>query len=342
MCRLVELVEQVRAEPLSADVATEPDLQRALFEEMGRVQWREGREVRTLLTAYQEGARVAWRHLSRLAVQEGVTPARMAVLAEAVLLLVDQLSAASVEGYLQQQSEAAATRERLRQELADLLLSDRSDSAVVHTAAARAGWRLPRAAAVVLVDPAEPAAATVIARLEQSCLVLRRQRMLGAIVPDPPEQSGREQLAQRLRGAGAVVGPVVPVRDLPASLHVAELTATLRRSGVLDGDPVFVDEHLDALIVWRDPALLEALRRQCLAPLEGLPAGTRHRLEETLRAWLRHLGDRRAVAEELHVHPQTVRYRMGQLQQHFGGALDDPQARSRLLLALAWSRPSPV
>ena len=36
---------------------------------------------------------------------------------------------------------------------------------------------------------------------------------------------------------------------------------------------------------------------------------------ETLRAWLRDLGRREAVAASLFVHPQTVRYRMGQLRE---------------------------
>lgn len=66
---------------------------------------------------------------------------------------------------------------------------------------------------------------------------------------------------------------------------------------------------------------------------------TRQRLCETLASWLRHLGDRRAVAEELHIHPQTVRYRVSQLRELFGDSLDDPDNRRRLTLALAWGLP---
>jgi DNA-binding PucR family transcriptional regulator len=51
---------------------------------------------------------------------------------------------------------------------------------------------------------------------------------------------------------------------------------------------------------------------------------------------LLNLGNRRAVAEQLHVHPQTVRYRLGRLRELFGPALDDPATRAALLLALAW------
>ena len=40
------------------------------------------------------------------------------------------------------------------------------------------------------------------------------------------------------------------------------------------------------------------------------------------------------VAAALHVHPQTVRYRVAQLRELFGEALDDPGSRYELLLVL--------
>jgi DNA-binding PucR family transcriptional regulator len=53
-----------------------------------------------------------------------------------------------------------------------------------------------------------------------------------------------------------------------------------------------------------------------------------------LRAWLDHPGQVTRVATELHVHPQTVRYRVAQLRELFGERLDDPDARFELALAL--------
>ena len=40
------------------------------------------------------------------------------------------------------------------------------------------------------------------------------------------------------------------------------------------------------------------------------------------------------MAGELHVHPQTVRYRMAQLRELFGERLDDAEERFQLALAL--------
>lgn len=309
---------------------------RALFEEIGRIHYEQQRDVTQLLAAYRTGAAVAWRHVADAALQLGVPAEALAGLAGAVFAAVDQLSSASLQGYARAQTTGGYARERLRDELAELLLSDRSTMAAVRAAAARAGWALPQRVAVVLINPDNEVARTLLDRLDDSCLRLRRPQLLVAIVPDPDGPGRRKRLAAALRGAGAVVGATVAPDRLPASVGLAELAVQLRHAQVLTDDPLFVDEHLDAMVVHRDERLLNALRRQYLAPLTQLPASTRDRLSETLRSWLMNMGNRKAVAEELHVHPQTVRYRLGRLRELFGPSLDDPATRAALLLALAW------
>jgi hypothetical protein len=313
--------------------------QAALFEEIGRIQWREGRDVSALLSAYQVGGRAAWHYVSRTALAAGVAPGVLAALAEAVFIFIDQLSSASAHGYVREQAEAGATRERRRDELVELLLSDRADMVAVRAAAARVGWRLPREAAVLLIDPANPVGQAMLARLDNSCLLIRRTgELVGAIVPDPVRPGRRERLVRALRGASAVIGHPVDLQYLPLSVHIAEMAAQLKTAGVLVDDPIFAEEHLDAIIVHHDGRLLDALRQQALAPLAGLAPAVRKRLCETLTSWLRHMGDRQAVAADLHIHPQTVRYRMAQLHELFGPALDDPDSRARMTLALGWQR----
>ncbi|WP_326834484.1 helix-turn-helix domain-containing protein [Amycolatopsis rhabdoformis] len=311
-------------------------VEQVVFEEIGRTQYRQGRRVTSLLSAYRVGARVAWRHVSEAALDLEVPAELFASLATTVFALVDQLSESSLKGYLQEQSDAVRMRERLRDELTELLLSDRADGAAVQAAALRAEWRLPRSAAVVLVEDENQLGRELVARLDDTCLRLRRPGQLVTIVPDPGGPGRRAWLARALRGGGAVVGATVPVDRLPASLRIAEVTLRLRRDRLLADDPVFADEHLDAIIVHRDDRLLEVLRKRCLAPLDELGDASRERLQTTLRSWLLHLGDRKAVAEDLHIHPQTVSYRLGRLHELFGPALDDPAARATLLLALAW------
>jgi hypothetical protein len=336
--QLIDIVEQPDGDPARAHDTTPQTL---LFEEIGRVQWREGRDLTTLLSAYQVGARVAWHHVSAVALEVGAPPDALAALAEAVFIFVDQLSSASARGYVYEQTESSAAREHLRDELVELLLSGRADEPSVRGAASRAGWPLPRQAAVILVDPDNEIGQRMLTRLDSSSsLLIRRRNVIGAIVADPVQPGRRARLAESLRHAGAVLGPPVDLEYLPASLHIAEVAATLKRDGVLTDDPVFAEDHLDAIIVHRDSRLLAAFQARMLAPLADLPAGVRDRLTETLASWLRHFGDRRAVAAELHVHPQTVRYRMAQLHERLGPVLDDADGRARLILALGWQRPS--
>ena len=89
------------------------------------------------------------------------------------------------------------------------------------------------------------------------------------------------------------------------------------------------------------PTALADLRRQVLAPLADLRPATADRLAETLRAWLLHQGRRDDVAAALHVHPQTVRYRMGQVRELYGDRLPDPGTVAALTVALATDRSEP-
>ena len=67
----------------------------------------------------------------------------------------------------------------------------------------------------------------------------------------------------------------------------------------------------------------------------GAAAGhAEDRLAETLLAWLQHGCNANEVAVRVHVHPQTVRYRLRQVDELFGGQLRDPDRRFELEIAL--------
>ncbi|WP_243418173.1 PucR family transcriptional regulator [Actinomycetospora cinnamomea] len=310
--------------------------EREFFEELGRSQWREGRDLPDLLAVYQIGVRVFWHHVSAAALEVGLTPDAVAALAETVFFFVDRLSSASAHGYVLEQEEAGALRERHREELVDVMLAEPADPAAVRAAARRADWPVPEKVAVVLVEPEDATGRRALSRLDPDALPIRRPPLVGAVVPARSRAGGRAALAGLLRGAHATVGAPVPPERLAQSLQLAEIAARLTKEHLLCDDPVFVADHLDAIIVHRDRRLLDALGEQVLAPLEACPPSSRDRLRETLRSWLWHMGDRRAMAEELHVHPQTIRYRLGRLHDLYGDALHDPEVRARLTLALVW------
>ena len=95
----------------------------------------------------------------------------------------------------------------------------------------------------------------------------------------------------------------VPVEGLPTALRLTARSLRIGRAYGISDDPLFVDEHLDTILMHQDDELLAALRSRCFSPLEGLSPPTRERLSRTLLSWLRQMG---AVVAELHVHPQTA------------------------------------
>ncbi len=157
-----------------------------------------------------------------------------------------------------------------------------------------------------------------------------------AWIPDPDAPGRRAQLEAALDGTPGALGPSVALTRTAHSLARARAAHTLMREGLLPDEPIVAaDDHLAELLLHGgDTTLATDLATRVLAPLGELRPKAATRLRETLRAWLDHPGQVQAVAERLHVHPQTVRYRVAQLRELFGDRLDDPDARFELALAL--------
>ena len=81
-------------------------------------------------------------------------------------------------------------------------------------------------------------------------------------------------------------------------------------------------------------AVATSISTRALTPLDGETDASRARLSATLAVWLAEMGAVSPTAAVLSVHPQTVRYRIARLRELFGPALDDPEARFELQLAL--------
>ncbi len=155
------------------------------------------------------------------------------------------------------------------------------------------------------------------------------------LVPDVGR--GRARLIEALDGHSAVVGPTRPWSDAHSSYDRARRVASLVTPS---GRATDTELHLAALVVGADADALADLRTRALAPLDEVRPATAARLSETLRSWLLHQGRRDEVAAELHVHPQTVRYRMTRVRELFGDRLTDPDAVLDLVLALALATPT--
>ena len=92
------------------------------------------------------------------------------------------------------------------------------------------------------------------------------------------------------------------------------------------------------MILLQQSDIANALVQDRLAPLESLPNAERERLLDTLEAWFAHQRHTPQIAAELHVHPQTVRYRMAKLRELMGDSLETVDGRFELELALRAQR----
>jgi hypothetical protein len=305
---------------------------RDVYVALGRGELRAGRSLEALLAAYRVGARVAFRRFAELARDAGLDADAIVPLAVATFAYIDELSSASIEGYAAEQSTRAGEHDRLRAELLALILGGSADPAAVHDAARAVGWALPELIVPVVIAPNRSDGLS--ATLGPEALVAPTAESVVALLPAPLRPVQWAALRQRLVGRGAVVGLVAPWAEAAIALRPATLAMRLVADGLLDDDPVIVDDHLIDLIVHRDGQLSAALIARELAPLSAVRDSTRDRLAETLLAWLSYRGERARVADALHVHPQTVAYRLGQLRTLFGDALTDPDRRFALELAL--------
>ncbi|MCW2957770.1 MAG: transcriptional regulator, CdaR, partial [Solirubrobacterales bacterium] len=128
-----------------------------VYEAMGRAEYRAGRTLDALQSAYRVGARVAWREVAAYAGEEDFDIPTLGRLAEAMFAYIDRLSAASVRGYSQEQSLRAGSLQNRRQALVELLVAGPPvEPGQVEEAAAQAGWTLPAELAVLAVGDADP------------------------------------------------------------------------------------------------------------------------------------------------------------------------------------------
>jgi hypothetical protein len=293
---------------------------REVYVQFGRGEARNGRPLDALLGAYRVGAQAAWRGVAEAGDRAGVEPRLLYELAERIFAYIDEISSASAEGHALEQSLAAREEGERRRRLVDALLSE-PQPADLDRLAHEARWEMPERLAVLAFDPA--ATERVAARLP--ALVAGGW----ALIADPEGPGRHDELRGALRDERGALGPAVPLEEAAESARRARLALDATEEPF-----VLADEHLLDLILTGDARLAEDLARRRLAPLEALPLNQRERLIETLGAWLDAQGEARPAAERLHIHVQTVRYRVGQLRDILGDALDDPAARLELTLAL--------
>ncbi|MFJ4914807.1 MULTISPECIES: helix-turn-helix domain-containing protein [unclassified Streptomyces] len=312
------------------DLVAEPSTSTSLRDDMcrrfGRFEAYEGRTMDTLQGAYRLGARVALRRAKKVGRSYNFSPTLMLSFADALFAYIDELESLSREGFLEVQSQSGEQGEAMRRRLLHLILAGRP---VPRTAIAelceQTGWTLPEK--VTLVAVRAPARLDRVGA-DRDILADLSDPQPHLLIPGPLDDARRSMLDQSLLGTRAAIGLTVPTALASDSIRWARRVLELVDAGVIDDAPfVLCEDHLITLWLLSDPVLLDQLAQRELAPIAGISANRRERLVETLRIWLDTRGTAAHMGELLDVHPQTVRYRMRNLESIFGEQLIDPASR---------------
>ncbi len=301
----------------------------ALYERIGARHGRLGCPLDVLRDALDLAGRVACRRLIKDAYRLHWPAPLLATLTEDTFTLIGTAIAAASRGYAEECHRAPldVQRDRLR----DALIAEPDDRPRPLTELAEAAdWRLPGTIAVLALPPGDHPQTRV---LPPEVLADRSPAAPYLILPNPRTPGPRWLPKTR----GAALGPVVPADRGAVSLRWARRCLDLVEHGMLPaGTPVRCVDHVAVLTAFQSGDLLDAAAAELLGPLLELPPRRREPLLETLLVYLR-CGDNAVLtADRLHVHEQTVRYRLRQITQLTDGTCPDPERHLETMLVLTW------
>jgi hypothetical protein len=299
------------------------------FQESARSRATEGLPLEDLLAAYRLGGRLGWQ-----ALVDAATPEEQTALLPSVARLmeyVDRVSDAVTATYHDERRHLESDEDRRIHALFDALLAGATLDPDLRRLAEVIGLELVdryRPFAVQVANgPPHAHSQLVTALRQQGRLAIVDGRQVNGIAPaeaEPPPVASEAVVA---------VGEPARPGTLGAALDDARLLLELARRQGASG-VVTVREHLPELLLARSPELGAALERRALGPLEEYAERRSADLLETLRVFMQTDLDRRAAAEQLHVHPNTLDYRLRRVEELTGLAVSRPDDLALIALAL--------
>ncbi|MFD2688692.1 PucR family transcriptional regulator [Streptomyces phyllanthi] len=315
----------------------------ALYARLGAEAARRGRGVDRLQTALRLSSQVACRRFIKDAYRFGWPKETLSHLTDHLFELLARAADAGAQGYARQQGHMASDRERRRARLRDLLVREPASAPEAIAEQARsAEWKLPATLAVVALrpggSPLKPNGGTARSRILPPDVLADWDAPTPYLIVPDPDSPGGDWLPTLLRRLGpAAIGPTVPPARTATSLRWARHTIALVERGILDADrPARAADHTALLAGALTEDLIDTTASASLAPLLALPARRRTPLLVTLLTYLQ-CGDNAVLTgDRLHIHEQTVRYRLRRITELTGHPTHDPAHRLDLMLTLTW------
>jgi hypothetical protein len=325
---------------LAGAPAVGPDVPRATGAERAD----RGLPYATLLQAYRIGGRYIWELL--VAAADSSARDRLLRAAADIWAVTDDLSAQVTEGYRTTLADRARRDVQVRSALLGTLLDGDIDAAEQLWQSA-AVLKLPRTADYVVVTAECPSRGTeALPGIEES---LRRKNVVSAWRMDLDHQDGLVALipvygvdrlavdllalARGRVGVSAVFGRVDGAQHARRESRLAASSVSPGTSGVVR----FEEQPLSVLLAGA-PEGAETMARRVLGAVLDLPPDDRQLIVDTARTWLAVAGSTSTAADRLHLHRNTVRYRLRRVEELTGRNLAEPVGAAELHVALECAR----
>lgn len=286
---------------------------------------RVGLSPEDVMSGYRAGAQVAEGRVRDVLLRAQVPVESVLAMWEWSGRFFDALAERTLEGVQREAVAEHGRRARAQQALLDAIL----DGGPIQDLTAPAAWAPPAAVRVVVARGADldpPEAQGITGR--------RTGALLAIVDAEAPWLAAPSRLV--------AIGPEVPLEAAETSWRAARRLAALLSSQPGAESVARCDEHLVDLVLAGEPWAGPALVGRVLAPLYAAPARGQGLLRETLTAWLATPARPQAIADATGLHPQSVQYRLRRLRDVMGPALDDPDDRFALALALRLEAQGPA
>lgn len=305
----------------------------AAFAHTARQRAAEGFPLEDLLQAHRLGGRILWQALADTATAQ--ERHALAEAADVVMAHVDAASATVTRAYLDATSSRLSQGER---HIRDLMAALTSGHPLVeaHRALAERLHFVVQASyrpfLALLPGGSSRAHRALVDDLRGFGLlaVAEDRRVIGLLAPEAPEPIPPP-------GVRLAAGTPVERAELAESLGELRLLAHLSE---LDGHrrELSVQEFAPELLLARSPQVAAGLRERLLAPLEAHGVRRGPDLVSTLETLMACDLDRRRAAAALHVHRNTLDYRVRRAAELSGIDLSTPRDLALLWLALCQRR----
>jgi hypothetical protein len=308
--------------------------------ETGTTRAEQGVPYAMVLQAFRVGSRFIWEVLVDRADPEDRD--RLLLAAADIWAVSDRLAADVTDAYRRALADRARRDGQMRAVLVGSLLDGDAD-ATAYVGETAGMLDLGRASEYVVVSAESPTpGAEGLPDVERA---LRRANVRSAWRLDHDHQEGvvalrfgfgaehlvevLSGLAQARVGVSSVVGRLDDIQEARRQARVACAAVSPGAAvvGRFGADPL-------AVLLAASPDQAQVLVDAVLAPVLALPEDDRAVVFATARAWLAAGGSTSTAARELHVHRNTVRYRIRRLEEITGRDLARPVDAAELYVAL--------